>query len=90
VSVLGISPDPVEDVTTFSEKLSLDFPLLADADHAVCEAYGVWQEKSMYGRKSMGAARVTFIVGPDGKIQKVFEKVKPEGHEAEVLAAITG
>ena len=85
VPVFGISPDPVEDVRKFAEKFKLNFPLLADADHAVCEKYGVWQEKSMYGKKYWGAARTTFIIGADGKIEHVFEKVKPEGHDREVL-----
>jgi peroxiredoxin Q/BCP len=85
VAVLGISPDPQKDVTRFAEKFHLNFPLLADADHAVCDAYGVWQEKSMYGRKYMGAARVTFVIGPDGKILHVFDKVKPAGHDQQVL-----
>jgi peroxiredoxin Q/BCP len=86
VAVLGISPDPVDDVTKFGEKFHLNFPLLADPDHAVTEQYGVWQEKSMYGKKYMGAARTTFVIGKDGKIQHIFEKVKPEGHDQEVLA----
>ncbi|MGN6727508.1 MAG: thioredoxin-dependent thiol peroxidase [Tepidisphaeraceae bacterium] len=86
VPVFGISPDPVKDVTKFAQKFDLNFPLLADADHAVCEAFGVWGEKNMYGKKYMGANRSTFIIGPDGKIQHVFEKVKPEGHDQEVLA----
>jgi thioredoxin-dependent peroxiredoxin len=85
VAVLGISPDPVEDVNKFAAKFHLSFPLLADADHAVAEKYGVWQEKSMYGRKYMGVVRTTFVIGKDGKIGKVFEKVKPDGHETEVL-----
>jgi peroxiredoxin Q/BCP len=85
VAVLGISPDPVDDVTKFGNKFHLNFPLLADADHAVAEHYGVWQEKSMYGKKYMGAARTTFVIGKDGKIMHIFEKVKPEGHDQEVL-----
>jgi peroxiredoxin Q/BCP len=85
VAVLGISPDPVKDVTKFAEKFHLNFPLLADADHAVCDRYGAWQEKSMYGKKYWGAARMTFIIDKGGKILHVFEKVKPEGHEKEVL-----
>jgi peroxiredoxin Q/BCP len=85
VPVFGISPDPVQDVTKFAEKFDLNFPLLADADHAVAERYGVWQEKSMYGKKYMGVARTTFVIGPDGKVAHVFEKVKPEGHDAAVL-----
>ena len=83
--VFGVSPDPIKDVKAFADKFNLNFPLLADEDHAVTEKYGVWQEKSMYGKKYMGAARTTFIIGPDGKIEHVFEKVKPEGHDQEVL-----
>ena len=85
VPVFGVSPDPVEDVTKFAEKFKLNFPLLADADHAVTEKYGAWQEKSMYGKKYMGAARTTFVIGADGKVEHVFERVKPEGHDREVL-----
>jgi peroxiredoxin Q/BCP len=85
VAVLGVSPDPVKDVTKFAEKFHLNFPLLADADHAVSEAYGVWGEKSMYGKKYMGVNRVTFVIGKDGRVRHVFEKVKPEGHDREVL-----
>jgi peroxiredoxin Q/BCP len=85
IAVLGISPDPVKDVTKFAEKFHLNFPLLADEDHAVCDKYGVWQEKSMYGKKYWGAARTTFVIGKDGKVLHVFEKVKPAGHDQEVL-----
>jgi len=85
VPVFGVSPDPIEDVKDFAEKFKLNFPLLADADHAVCEKYGVWQEKSMYGKKYFGAARTTFIISADGKIEHVFERVKPDGHDREVL-----
>jgi len=85
VTVLGISPDPIEKVTKFAEKYKLNFPLLADADHVVCEKYGVWKEKSMYGRKYWGAMRVTFVIAEGGKIEQVFEKVKPAGHEKQVL-----
>jgi len=86
IAVLGISPDPVKAVDKFSGKFALNFPLLADADHAVTEKYGLWVEKSMYGKKYWGAARSTFVIGKDGKIRHVFEKVKPEGHDQEVLA----
>jgi thioredoxin-dependent peroxiredoxin len=86
--VLGISPDPVKSHEKFRAKYDLPFPLLADEDHRVAEAYGVWGEKSMYGRKYMGVLRTTFVVAPDGRIARVFEKVKPEGHAAEVLAAV--
>ena len=85
VAVLGISPDPVEAVTKFAGKFRLNFPLLADADHAVTDKYGVWQEKSMYGRKYWGAARTTFVIDKAGRIAHVFDKVKPDGHDQEVL-----
>ena len=85
VPVFGISPDPVADVKAFAEKFNLNFPLLADEDHSVIEKFGVWQEKSMYGNKYMGAARTTFVIAPDGRIEHVFEKVKPAGHDREVL-----
>ena len=88
IAVLGLSPDPIKDVTKFAEKFHLNFPLLADEDHAVCEKYGVWQEKSMYGKKYWGAARTTFVIAKDGKILHVFEKVKPAAHDQEVLAWI--
>src|SRR5215210_3203606 len=88
VPVFGVSPDPVEDVKKFADKFQLNFPLLADADHAVAEAYGVWQERTMYGKKYMGVARTTFIIGADGKISHIIEKVKPEGHDQEVLGLL--
>jgi peroxiredoxin Q/BCP len=86
VPVVGVSPDPVKAVTKFANKFTLGFPLLADEDHNVADAYGVWQEKSMYGRKYMGVMRTTFVIGKDGKVLHVFENVKPLGHDAEVLA----
>ena len=86
--VLGVSPDPVTSHVRFRKKYSLPFPLLADVDHSVAEAYGVWGEKSMYGRKYQGIHRTTFLIGPDGRIARVFEKVKPEGHAGQVLAAL--
>jgi peroxiredoxin Q/BCP len=76
-TVLGISPDPVAKVKKFHDKQALNFTLLADEDHAVAEAYGVWVEKSMYGRKYMGAERTTYVIGPDGVISHVLRKVKP-------------
>ena len=88
--VLGVSPDGVASHGKFKGKYQLPFPLLADEDHAVAEAYGAWGEKSMYGRKYHGILRTTFIIGADGKIEKVFQKVKPKGHAAEVLAALEG
>ena len=90
VTVIGVSPDPIRKVQKFVEKFQLGFPLLADEDHAVCEAYGVWQEKSMYGRKYWGAARVTFILARGGRVEHVFQKVKPQGHAAEVLDYLRG
>ena len=86
--VLGISPDPVKPITKFADKFDLDFPLLSDEDHAVAEAYGVWVEKSMYGRKYFGNERTTFVIGPDGVITHVFRKVKPAEHDEQVLAAL--
>jgi thioredoxin-dependent peroxiredoxin len=86
--VIGISPDPVEAVKKFADKFDLDFTLLADVDHAVAERYGTWVEKSMYGKKYMGVQRATFIVGPDGKIAKVFPKVSPKQHDDLVLKAL--
>jgi peroxiredoxin Q/BCP len=84
----GISPDGIDSHRKFSAKLKLPFPLLADEDHAVAEAYGVWGEKSMYGRKYQGILRTTFLLDEDGRIARVFEHVKPAGHAAEVLAAL--
>ncbi len=86
--VIGISPDPVEAVAKFVGKFDLDFTLLADADHAVAEAYGTWVEKSMYGKKYMGVQRATFIIGADGKIVKAFPKVSPKQHDDIVLEAL--
>jgi peroxiredoxin Q/BCP len=85
VAVLGISPDPIEDVIAFAKKFHLNFPLLADADHAVAERYGVWGEKNMYGRKYFGVLRTTFVIDRSGKIAHAFEKVKPDGHDRQVL-----
>ena len=86
--VIGVSPDEVSAIDRFAGKYDLDFTLLADADHAVAEAYGTWVEKSMYGKKYMGVARATFIVGPDGRIAKVFPKVSPKKHDDLVLKAL--
>jgi thioredoxin-dependent peroxiredoxin len=84
--LLGASPDTPKAQKKFQEKFHLPFTLLADADKKLCNAFGVIQEKNMYGKKVMGVARTTFIIGPDGKIKHVFHKVKPEGHSEEVLA----
>jgi peroxiredoxin Q/BCP len=84
--ILGISADEPAKQKKFEEKFKLPYPLLADTDKKVCESYGVIQEKSMYGKKYMGIARMTFLIGPTGRIQHIYEKVKPEGHADEVLA----
>ncbi len=86
--ILGVSPDPVKKHDKFVEKFNLPFTLLADEDKAIANAYGVWGEKSFMGRKYMGVFRVTFLIGPDGKIKKIWPTVKPEEHAAEVLAAL--
>jgi thioredoxin-dependent peroxiredoxin len=89
-TVLGVSPDPVKKVKKFHDGQSLNFTLLADSDHAVCEAYGVWAEKSMYGRTYMGALRSTFVIDEEGIVTRVLEKVSPRTHDDDVLAALTG
>jgi peroxiredoxin Q/BCP len=86
--VIGISPDEVGAIDKFAGKYDLGFTLLADADHAVAEKYGTWVEKSMYGKKYMGVQRATFIIGPDGKVAKVFPKVSPKQHDKLVLKAL--
>ncbi len=86
--VLGISPDPPKAQTSFKEKECLPFTLLCDTDKSVAEAYGVLKEKNMYGNKVMGIERTTFVIGPGGRIAKIFHKVKPEGHASEVLASL--
>ena len=86
--VLGVSPDGISSHQKFIQKFNLPFILLSDEDKKTCQGYGVWVEKSMYGRKYMGVARTTFIIDKTGKIAKIFEKVKPQGHEEEVLAAL--
>jgi thioredoxin-dependent peroxiredoxin len=86
--VLGVSKDPVEAIAAFDDDYSLGFPLLSDSDHSVAEAYGVWVEKSMYGRKHMGMARATFVIDEKGKVTHVFPKVSPKTHDEVVLAAL--
>ena len=86
--MLGVSPDPVTDVKRFHGKQSLNFTLLADEDHAVCERYGVWGEKTMYGKTYMGAQRATFIIDGAGAIAHVIPKASPKTHDDEVLAAL--
>jgi thioredoxin-dependent peroxiredoxin len=86
--VIGISPDPTAKVKRFADKFGLDFTLLGDEDHAVCEAYGVWAEKSMYGKTFWGSTRTTFIIGPDGVVAHVIPRVSPRTHDDEVLKAL--
>jgi len=86
--VLGVSVDPVKAHDKFVEKYKLPFTLLADVDKKIVEAYGVWGQKTFMGRKYLGVHRVTFLIGPDGKIKKIWPKVKPEEHATEVLAAL--
>jgi thioredoxin-dependent peroxiredoxin len=88
--VLGVSPDPQNKLREFVDKEHLNFTLLGDEDHSVADKYGVWVEKSMYGRKYWGFERSTFVIGPDGKIEHVFRKVKPAEHDALVLGALNG
>ena len=90
VRVLGVSPDPVKLVKKFHDKQNLNFTLLADEGHAVCEAFGVWGEKSMYGKTYMGANRATFIIDGEGKIVHVIPKASPKTHDDEVLKALAG
>jgi peroxiredoxin Q/BCP len=87
IAVIGVSPDPMAPIEKFAKKYGLEFPLASDEDHTVAEAYGVWVQKSMYGRTYMGMERSSFLVGPDGKVVKVWRKVKPEAHAAQVLEA---
>lgn len=86
--ILGVSPDGLKSHDNFIQKFKLPFTLLADEDKKMAQDYGVWVEKSMYGKKYMGVARTTFIIDADGKIVKIFEKVKPEDHDKEVLEAL--
>ena len=86
--VIGVSPDKPAAQAKFKQKYGLNFILLADDEKQAAEAYGVWKEKNMYGRKVMGIERTTFVIGPDGKIEKIYNKVKAKGHAAEVAAAL--
>jgi peroxiredoxin Q/BCP len=86
--ILGVSPDNVKSHQKFKVKYDLPFTLLADTEHAIAEKYGVWKEKSMYGRKYMGVERTTFLIDAKGVLRQVFEKVKPAGHADEVAAAL--
>jgi len=86
--VVGVSPDKQAAQAKFKDKFTLPFTLLADQDKAAAQAYGVWKEKNMYGKKVMGVERSTFVIGPDGRIEKIYAKVKAAGHAAEVLAEL--
>lgn len=87
-AVFGVSILDEKSKKKFADKFDLNFPLLADADHAVAEKYGVWQEKSLYGRKFMGIVRTTYLIGADGKVAKRWDNVKVDGHAEDVLAAV--
>jgi peroxiredoxin Q/BCP len=89
-AVVGVSPDKPAAQAKFKQKYGLPFTLLADEERAAAEAYGVWKEKNMYGKKVMGIERTTFLIGADGRIEKIYSKVKAKGHAAEVLAGLGG
>ncbi len=90
VEIIGISADTVESHQKFTQKYDLPFTLLADPEHKVCEAYQVWGKKKSFGREYEGVFRTTFIIGPEGNIQRVFENVKPSEHSQEVLKEVSG
>ena len=87
--IIGVSPDTPAAQSKFKAKFDLPFTLLADGDRAAAQAYGVWKEKNMYGNKVFGVERTTFLIGRDGKIKRIFTKVRPQGHAAEVLEALS-
>lgn len=86
--VLGVSPDDIASHANFRDKYALNFPLLADPGHKVADKYGAWREKNMYGKKSMGIQRSTFLIDADGKVAKVWKRVSVDGHDEQVLAAL--
>lgn len=88
VHILGVSPDSVESHRKFRDKFHLNFRLLADTDHKVAEAYGAWREKTLYGKRTMGIQRSTFLIDEDGVVRKTWKKVSVDGHDEEVLAAL--
>lgn len=88
VTIIGISPDKVSSHKKFKDKYELPFTLLADPDHKVCEAYGVWGLKKSFGREYEGVFRTTYVIGPEGEIKRVFENVKPSDHSQEVLSEV--
>ena len=87
-AVVGVSPDAVESHARFRDKYGLDFPLLADPDHRVAEAYGAWRRKTLYGRTSLGIQRSTFLIDGEGIVRRVWHKVQVDGHDTEVVAAL--
>ena len=90
LTIIGVSPDPMKPIEKFAEKYKLTFPLASDEDHKVALAYGTWVEKSMYGKTYMGMERSSFLVGADGKVARIWRKVKPEAHAGQVLEAAKG
>lgn len=88
VAVVGVSADPVESHERFAAKYDLPFPLLADPEHEILEAYGAWGEKNLYGKKSMGTKRTTFLIGADGRVVHVFKRPKTDRHAEEILAKL--
>ena len=88
IRIIGVSPDPLTSHARFRDKHGLPFTLLSDPDHAAAEAYGVWVQKSMYGKTYMGVERSTFVIGPDGTLQQALYKVKPKGHAASLLQLV--
>lgn len=86
--VLGVSPDSSDSHAKFRDKFSLNFPLLADVDHKLAETFGAWREKNMYGKKSMGIQRCTYLIAADGTIAKVWKKVSVDGHDSQVIDAL--
>ena len=90
LTILGVSPDSPESHAQFKRKYHLPFSLLADEGHRVCELYGVWGEKSLFGHDYLGVLRTTFLIDPQGKIARVYEQVRPSEHSAELLAALSG
>jgi peroxiredoxin Q/BCP len=86
--ILGVSPDDPASHAKFASKFDLPFTLVADPDHALCETYGVWKEKHMYGRKSMGVERTTFVIGAEGVVRRIFPRVKVDGHSDAVIKAL--
>lgn len=90
VAVVGVSPDPPEDLARFREKDNLPFPLLSDGDHAVAEAYGAWGVKKLYGKETVGLIRSTFVVGPDGELEREYRNVRAKGHVGRLKRDVLG